>query len=354
MYCDFASYVRTQEVQKEYIDRLIKEIEDCPASDTVDTVFIGGGTPSVLSFTEIQRLVCALREKFSFAKECEFTIEVNPGTVDAEKLKGYRSLSINRLSIGLQTCDDIQLKKLGRIHTYQEFETTFRLAREAGFENINVDLMSAIPGQTRLSYSDTLKKVLHFNPEHISAYSLIIEEGTPFAEMELDLPGEDEEREMYYDTKRILAASGYERYEISNYAKKGYECRHNMTYWTGIEYLGLGLGAASYFKGCRYKNTSDMELYLQNATEKIIEEELVLTAEDKMEEYMFLGLRLKKGVSIGLFENLFRVPMDTIYGKEIEKMKTEGLLLQHGDKLRLSKKGTDVANYVMSHFILDK
>ncbi len=350
MYCDFASYVRTQEVQKEYIDRLIKEIEDCPASDTVDTVFIGGGTPSVLSFTEIQRLVCALREKFSFAKECEFTIEVNPGTVDAEKLKGYRSLSINRLSIGLQTCDDIQLKKLGRIHTYQEFETTFRLAREAGFENINVDLMSAIPGQTRLSYSDTLKKVLHFNPEHISAYSLIIEEGTPFAEMELDLPGEDEEREMYYDTKRILAASGYERYEISNYAKKGFICRHNVGYWTGKEYLGFGVAAASFHQGIRKCNQLSVEDYIENGPR--LEENIMLTKEEQMSEFFFVGLRMIKGVSERQFQGKFGVSSDEIFGEIIKKHIETGLLARENGYISLTDKGLDVSNYVLCDFIL--
>lgn len=377
LYCDFLSAPACWREREDYVKALLREISVMAKSCEeymIISVFFGGGTPSLLSSLQMKRIMAAIRKGYHLCEDAEITVECNPATADLQKLAVFRDLGINRLSIGLQSANDKELKELGRIHNYRQFLETFDAARKAGFTNINVDIMSALPGQTYESYMHTLASVVALQPEHVSAYSLIIEEGTPFYEryavdcreqkevaqtmeyapMYLPLPDEDTERRMYHGTVKFLQGEGYVRYEISNYAKKGYECRHNMTYWTGIEYLGLGLGAASYFKGCRYKNTSDMELYLQNATEKIIEEELVLTAEDKMEEYMFLGLRLKKGVSIGLFENLFRVPMDTIYGKEIEKMKTEGLLLQHGDKLRLSKKGTDVANYVMSHFILDK
>lgn len=377
LYCDFLSAPACAREREEYVKALLREISVMAGmceEYRIISVFFGGGTPSLLSSSQMKRIMAAIRKGYYLCEDAEITTECNPATADFEKLSAYRECGINRLSIGLQSANDKELKELGRIHNYRQFLDTFETARKAGFTNINVDIMSALPGQTYESYLDTLVSVISLKPEHISAYSLIIEEGTPFYEryakecrerkevaqtmecapMYPPLPDEDTERRMYHATVKLLQDAGYARYEISNYAKKGYECRHNMTYWTGIEYLGLGLGASSYFKGRRYKNTSDMELYLQNATEKITEEEQVLTAEDKMEEYMFLGLRLKKGVSIRLFEKQFRVPMDTVYGKEIEKMKNEGLLLHRGDNLRLSKKGTDVANYVMSHFILEK
>ena len=367
LYCDFLSAPACAREREDYVKALLREISAMAGrceEYRVISVFFGGGTPSLLSSSQMKRIMTAIRKGYHLCEDAEITAECNPATADFEKLSNYRKYGINRLSIGLQSANDKELKELGRIHNFRQFLDTFEAARKAGFSNINIDVMSALPGQTYESYMHTLTSVAALQPEHISAYSLIIEEGTPFYERyamdchgqnELGyppLPDEDTERKMYHKTAKFLKDAGYVRYEISNYAKKGYECRHNMTYWNGIEYLGLGLGASSYFMGCRYKNTSDTKLYLQNATEKITVEELFLTAEDKMEEYMFLGLRLKKGVSISVFEKQFCVPMDTIYGREIEKMKDEGLLLQRGDNLRLSKKGTDVANYVMSQFIL--
>ncbi len=367
LYCDFLSAPACYRERESYVKALLREIsvmaELCTGYRII-SVFFGGGTPSLLSSSQMERILSAIRKGYCLDKNAEITVECNPATADLKKLSAYRESGINRLSIGLQSSKDEELKALGRIHTYGQFVDTYFAAREAGFENINVDIMSALPGQTHHSYMDTVRAVIGLMPEHISAYSLIIEEGTPFYERyakELingapaypPLPDEETERRMYHDTVTLLQDAGYIRYEISNYARKGMECRHNMTYWTGIEYLGLGLGASSYIKGCRYKNTADMEKYLKMST-PLQEEEHTLTTEDKMEEYMFLGLRLKKGVSIRLFEKQFQMPMDTVYGAEIEKMKKEGLLLQRGDTLRLSKKGTDVANYVMSHFIMEK
>ncbi|MBR4966148.1 MAG: oxygen-independent coproporphyrinogen III oxidase [Lachnospiraceae bacterium] len=350
LYCDFVSYVRTEEIQKAYIDRLVEEIEDCPVSETVDTVFIGGGTPSVLSFGEIGRVMDALRRKFVFAQDCECSIEVNPGTVDLKKMSAYREYGINRLSIGLQSWDDTQLKTLGRIHTCEEFEKTFWLAREAGFDNVNVDLMSAIPGQTRQSYAETLQKVLSLAPEHISAYSLIVEEGTPFAHMELDLPQEEEEREMYYDTKRILSEAGYDRYEISNYAKKGFACRHNVGYWTGKEYLGFGVAAASFYQGMRMRNQSSLEDYLEKGPS--LEEKVMLTKEDMMSEFFFVGLRMMKGVSERAFEERFSERFEERFGNVIRKHMDSGLLVKDEGFLCLTEKGIDVSNYVLCDFVL--
>ena len=375
LYCDFLSAPACAREREDYVKALLREISSMAGrcdEYRIISVFLGGGTPSLLSNSQMKRIMAAIRKGYHLCEDAEITTECNPATANYEKLSTFFKCGINRLSIGLQSANDKELKELGRIHNFRQFLDTFTAAREAGYTNINVDIMSALPGQTYESYMDTLASVIALKPEHISAYSLIIEEGTPFFERyggeysglkdkAMDcarvypaLPDEDTERRMYHATAKYLQGAGYARYEISNYAKKGYECRHNITYWTGIEYLGLGLGASSYFKGCRYKNTSNMELYLQNDTKETIEEEMVLTTEDKMEEYMFLGLRLKKGVSIRSFENQFGVSMDTVYGREIEKMIKDGLVLQCGDNLRLSKKGTDIANYVMSYFILSK
>ncbi len=390
LYCDFLSAPACAQEREGYVKALLREISVMAKlceEYRVISVFFGGGTPSLLSSTQMKRIMGAIRKGYYLCEDAEITVECNPATADLQKLSAYRAYGINRLSIGLQSANDSELKELGRIHTYNQFLSTFADAREAGFTNINVDIMSALPGQTYESYIHTLTSVTSLQPEHISAYSLIIEEGTPFYErygeevsyevaqsrqcapMYPRLPDEDTERRMYHDTAKLLEKEGYLRYEISNYAKKGYECRHNMTYWTGIEYLGLGLGASSYFRGCRYKNIADMNRYIHNCKEMpktmfdsadgvpdspLMDEVFALTTQDKMEEYMFLGLRLKKGVSIRLFEQQFGTSIVHVYGKIIDKLKNEGLLLQKGNYLYLSKKGTDIANYVMSHFILDK
>lgn len=388
---------------------LLREItlmaEPC-ADYEVISVFFGGGTPSLLSAGQLERILSVLKKNYDLASDAEITLECNPATASLDKLTAYRASGINRLSIGLQSANDRELKELGRIHNYRQFLQTYEDARNAGFTNINIDLMSALPGQTCESYEDTLQKVLSLESEHISAYSLIIEEGTPFYERygekeEEDgqpnaggheqnpfppLPDEDEERRMYHRTNTLLKQAGFERYEISNYAKKGYECRHNLTYWTGVDYVGFGIGAASYFQGCRYKNTVDIkkyqELLLTDKKEKPRETEQSpaaiplqgqvaanflmrgqgpwheeiqhLTLEEKMEEYMFLGLRLKKGVSQKEFKERFGKTVDEIYGTVIAKFVQEALLIRKNDRLYLSKKGTDVANYVMAEFLLDQ
>lgn len=393
LYCDFLSAPACAREKEGYVKALLREISVMAGlfeEYVIISVFFGGGTPSLLSNSQMKRIMKTIRKYYHLCEDVEITVECNPATADLEKLSAYRECGINRLSIGLQSANDNELKELGRVHTYSQFLDTFAAARKAGFTNINVDIMSALPGQTYESYMNTLKCVTGLKPEHISAYSLIIEEGTPFFEryakdasyevaqnmecapMYPRLPDEDTERRMYHDTVKFLKKAGYVRYEISNYAGKGFACRHNMTYWTGIEYMGFGLGASSYWKGYRYKNSADMEKYLQICNEvfrkhkpslceesgmlcsPLTDEVFALTTEDKMEEYMFLGLRLKKGVSISFFEQQFQVPMDEVYGTVIAKLKADGLLLQRSDRLYLSKKGTDVANYVMSHFILEK
>ena len=393
LYCDFLSAPACAREREDYVKALLREISGMAKFCTeykVISVFFGGGTPSLLSAGQMERIMSAVRKGYYLCEDAEITVECNPATAGLDKLSAYRASGINRLSIGLQSANDKELKELGRIHNYKQFHETFASAREAGFTNINVDIMSALPGQTYESYMNTLASVIALKPEHVSAYSLIIEEGTPFYErygkdisyegahgmesepMYPSLPDEDTERKMYHDTAKYLQRAGYTRYEISNYARKGYECRHNMTYWTGIDYLGFGLGASSYFRGCRYKNISETDCYLKLCRElfrawvpsfcaenetinsMLTDETIMLTAEDKMEEFMFLGLRLKKGVSRNRFEALFGVSMDTVYSSEITKLAEDGLLVQKDDRIRLSKKGTDVANYVMSRFILEK
>ena len=270
-YCDFLSFPADESIKREYVETLKREIEKVGEryrNCQVSTIFVGGGTPSILNSSYIVEIFDVLRRKFHVAGNAEISMEVNPGTVTKEKLSDWRRAGINRLSMGLQSADNRELKRLGRIHTWEDFLESFRRAREEGFSNLNVDLMSALPGQTMDGWMETLKRTAAQEPEHISAYSLIIEEGTPFYERyggkkgEALLPDEDTDRDMYHKTREFLASCGYERYEISNYAKPGRECRHNIGYWTGVPYLGLGLGAASYIEGIRFSNTRNLKEYL--------------------------------------------------------------------------------------------
>lgn len=364
-YCDFLSGPATANVQKRYVEQLVEEIY-CQSAHypgwKVISVYLGGGTPSLLEPKEISSVMEAVRSRFDVAEEAEVTIEVNPGTVNMEKLKAYLDGGINRISIGLQSSDDRELKSLGRIHTYDEFLKTYGRVRQAGFTNVNIDLMSALPGQTLASWNSTLKKTAMLKPEHISAYSLMIEEGTPFydryhAHPEL-LPGEDEEREMYYAAKQFLREQGYERYEISNYAKQGQECRHNIGYWTGVEYLGLGLGASSYVRGTRFRNEANLENYLnmrmgEKETDSLLHQDVIrLSDKEKMEEFMFLGLRMIKGISTDEFMRRFKVDMWDVYGEVLNKLAGNRLIEIHGPVVRLSDFGIDISNYVLSEFLL--
>lgn len=364
-YCDFLSASAGEETRAAYVDALLEEIRgfDEPEGYEVVTVFFGGGTPSILPGQAIFRIMEALREKFSFRKGAEITLEANPGTVDKEKLSFYKKAGINRLSFGLQSADAEELKKLGRIHTWEKFLESFQLAREAGFSNINVDLMSALPGQTKESWEKTLRQVLALQPEHISAYSLIIEEGTPFYQLyEKDverrdageepelIPSEEEERAMYEATGRILKEQGYLHYEISNYAKPGCECCHNLGYWKRRDYLGFGLGASTLLNPVRYKNTEDLEAYLGGDFSK--KEFFVLTKDNQIEETMFLGLRVLEGVSKEQFREHFSCELNVVYRKELEKLEQEGLLEEEGDFVRLTSRGIDLSNPVLAEFLL--
>lgn len=373
-YCDFLSAPATREVQEQYLHMLMQEIREKAIKYAeeyiVKTVFIGGGTPTCVPADLLCQVIGTVQEYFETEPEAEISMECNPGTASFENLRQYRSAGINRLSIGLQSTQDKLLKKLGRIHNYEQFLETYQAARKAGFSNINIDLMSALPGQAFSDYEQTLKEVLALKPEHISAYSLIVEEGTPFYDMELDLPDEDTERAMYERTEELLLEQGYHRYEISNYALPGWECRHNQVYWERGEYLGMGLGASSLIKqiptGCaeeneedivmassgqelRTKNNSNLNTYLKG--DFSCEEEIPLTRREAMEEFFFLGLRQMKGVSLFDFAEQFGEDTIEWFDKAIVRNIQDGLLAQVGGRLFLTKKGIDVSNFVFERFL---
>ena len=369
-YCDFLSAPADRGTQKAYVDALLREIQGYGRAGKenaifpdVSSVFIGGGTPSILEGSDICRIMAQARENFCISPDAEITIEANPGTLTAEKLQAYRNAGINRLSLGLQSTDEQELCALGRIHTYEEFLESYRLARQAGFSNINVDLMFAIPGQTCEGWFRNLRTVAELEPEHISAYSLIVEEGTPFADRELDLPDEDAEYRMYEDTAAVLAEYGYRQYEISNYAKTGYSCRHNIGYWNRTQYLGLGLGAASLIRTkapdnsteYRFNNTPILTEYLTSSVDpRSIRRDLqMLTVKDCQEEFMFLGLRMTEGISETDFQNQFGQTLDSVYGDVLKKYKEMGFLAHTGDRWYFTRRGIHVSNQILADFLQD-
>lgn len=371
LYCDFLSAPATDEMRARYLKCLSSEIEREShkyCAYKVRTVFVGGGTPSLLSGNEMKQLFECVKLNYDVAEDAEITAEVNPGTVDLRKLEEYYEAGINRLSIGLQSADNKELQCLGRIHSYEEFLQTYENAVKTGFNNINIDLMSAIPGQTVESYQKTLKAVLSLNPSptHISAYSLILEEGTPFGDNPPELPDEETDREMYKITDEMLKDSGYHRYEISNYAKEGYECIHNKVYWKRGDYVGFGIGAASLVDNVRFHNIADIEEYMGqlekckeiSLSELHLKEDIQsLSVEEQMEEYMFLGLRLTEGISEKDFFETFQKSIHEVYPGLIAKLKKQGLIIcepedENGNRIKLSDFGLDVSNVVMAEFLL--
>ena len=365
-YCDFLSAPADETVRRAYVNQLIEEIR---AQATVypeyqvTTVFIGGGTPSVLTGLQIANIVNAVYESFTVEGDAEITVECNPGTLDREKLEYYRQAGVNRISLGLQSADDAELKLLGRIHTYEDFLRSYEAVRTAGFRNVNIDLMSAIPYQTLDRWKHTLKKVLLLKPEHISAYSLILEPGTPMhaaystPEGQKLLPDEETDRAMYALTKELLAQHGYGRYEISNYARPGYECRHNIGYWTGVEYLGLGLGASSMVLDHRSHSEEDLKTYLAVRMHEdltpLYQDIEALSLEDRMEEFMYLGLRMTRGVSGSEFFERFGLNMFDVFRGPIRKHTVLKLLEADPPYLRLTDKGLDLSNRVFADFYHD-
>ena len=383
-YCDFLSAPADLETKEKYVEALINEIKlnkNKMSEYVVDTVFIGGGTPSLLEENQISKIMSVLRDNLS--ENPEITIECNPGTITESKLLEYKKSGINRISFGLQSANDEELKSIGRIHNYAGFLESYNLARKCGFDNINVDLMSALPGQTLKSYEETLNKVVRLEPEHISAYSLIVEENTLMYDRVKKaqikginiLPDEESERKMYYLTNNILRSNGYRKYEISNYSKPGKECKHNIGYWQRKEYLGFGIGAASLYKENRYNNISDINKYIEVLTNNIKENSInnvgnssevenqvnilnsivknlqQLTERDRMEEFMFLGLRMMEGVSMEKFEQYFGKTYMEVYGKVQKRMEDKRFLINDNGYVKLTEFGIDLSNYVMSEFL---
>ncbi len=364
-YCDFFSASGTEEEQEAYVSAMVQEIQsyqELSGEYEVQTIFLGGGTPSLLTPEQIEQIFNAIYHTFSVNENAEITMEMNPGTVDIEKLHAMKAAGVNRLSIGLQSAQNEELKMLGRIHTFEEFLETWKLIEQAGFKNRNIDLMSALPGQTIESYKDTLSKVLALEPEHISAYSLILEEGTVFYDWyekgKLDrgawkLPSEEEEYAMGELTIQRLAEAGMHRYEISNYAKPGKECRHNLGYWDRVEYLGIGAGSSSLIKGERFDHIRDRKAYIEKIRngESILIDREILSVESQMEEFMYLGLRKIEGVSRTDFQNYFGKNVDDVYGEILDKLEEEQLLEFSGNRIRLTHRGMDVSNCVLAEFL---
>lgn len=372
LYCDFHSAPAQEEEKRRYTELLCREIaawaDIAGQACRIETIFIGGGTPTCLSVPLLRQIRDAVFSGFDCSRLKEFTVEANPGTVKKEHAGAFADMGINRVSLGLQSARDEELKRLGRVHNYAQFLDTYELLRRAGMKNINIDLMAAIPGQDAESYRDTLQRVAALEPEHISAYSLIVEPGTVFAEWEeqgiLDRPAEQVDRAMYEMTGEYLQSQGYERYEISNYARVGRECLHNCIYWTGGEYLGLGENASSYWNGYRFCVPTERSAY----------EEYVGTLESKkdwldsglcdvvkvdvrmqMEEFMFLGLRMMKGVSCSEFQRRFGRKIEQVYGDVLTKFIRLGFLEKcgDGDAVCLTKRGIDISNQVLAEFLLD-
>jgi len=384
-YCDFLSFSCDEKTQLEYADALIREIEfygPQMQEYLVSTIFVGGGTPTWLDEDKMVEILDALYTYFNISQYAEVTMECNPGTVTEAKLEKYRKAGVNRLSIGLQSADDEELQILGRIHNFEKFVKTYELARSVGFANINVDLMSGIPYQTAEKFLHTLQKVVRLRPNHISAYSLIIEKGTPFYDKyKFDLvmqeagkatevlPTEDEVYRITKLTEQYLANAGYEQYEISNFAQPGFECTHNIGYWTREDYLGLGLGAASLIDNVRYTNDTELHRYIENSkTIQIVRfeqpngsfecgtnlhiEANAISRKAQMEEFMFLGLRMKKGITREQFQNTFEIPIEGVYKNVLEHLKTEGLLEIRAGQIALTEKGQDLSNYALAQFLL--
>ena len=352
-YCDFCSYPALYESRADkYIDRLISEAWEYSRDRRiqVDTVYFGGGTPSLLEPEQLGRLLLSLGEIFDIDREAEITLEANPGTLTEQKLRGYKELGINRISLGLQTIHENELKILGRIHTFSDFLDSYKMLRDLGFNNISIDLMYGIPEQTQASFEKTLDAAIALRPEHISAYGLIVEEGTPFYGMrdKLPLPTEDEECEMYAMAAERLRDSGYAHYEISNYARSGFESRHNLKYWRAEEYIGLGAAAYSYFEGYRYGNVRSLDGYMSGEPRGDVEH---IDREGEMLEYAMMRLRLAEGISLGEYESRFGIPFTEGREEKLARYRDLGLITENCGRLSFTERGFYLSNAVMADIL---
>lgn len=357
-YCDFISYCGKDDLIEKYVDSVKKEIDHVKIKSEITTIYIGGGTPSYIDSKFIVQILEKIKEK-NVAQDAEITTEVNPGTVTQEKLQDYIDCGINRISIGLQTTNDELLKQIGRIHNYEQFLETYKLAKKVGFKNINVDLMLGLPNQRIIDLKESLENVLRLAPKHISVYSLIVEEGTPIANKikngKLKLLDDELERNMYWYVKNTLELNGYKHYEISNFAKKGYESKHNMNCWNQMEYVGIGTAAHSYRDITRYSNTEDIKEYIKNVQKGEFEKNRIIheiqKEEDSKKEFMLLGLRKIDGLKISEFKNKFGDNPIYLYRNELKKLSDEKLIIIQDDNIRLSNKGIDLANLVWEEFV---
>lgn len=360
-YCDFCSFANKNEMQEKYVEAVINEIKNITHKEkyTVTTIYLGGGTPSILNPEYIKNILQEIKSSFKILDDAEITIEINPGTVNEEKLKRYKEYGINRLSIGLQSANDKILKNIGRIHDYKQFEETFFYARKCGFKNINVDLMIGLPTQAIEDVKQTLEKIIQKNPEHISVYSLIIEEGTIIEKLinenKLQLPDEETERIMYWTVVNELKENGYNQYEISNFSKKTYESKHNTNCWKQKQYIGLGTSAHSYLNKKRYSNTNNIEEYIKNIQENNISKNITIHEEQieksTMNEYMLLGLRMIQGININEFKQKFKTDPTIKYKEILEKLQKENLIQITKTSIKLTKQGIDFGNIVWEEFI---
>ncbi|WP_055071276.1 radical SAM family heme chaperone HemW [Clostridium massiliamazoniense] len=357
-YCDFPSFAGKGQLKEAYIKALIKEMNNKITKEyLINTIFIGGGTPSSLGVNELEMLLKEV-SKLNLSNNIEHTMECNPGNLTREKLKIMKEYGVNRISMGLQAVQNTLLKSIGRIHDYDEFEKNFKEARDFGFNNINVDLIFGLPNQSLENWKESLERIIALNPEHISAYSLIIEEGTAFYKLyeedKLKVPEEEVEREMYNLAKSKLLEAGYYQYEISNYSKIGLECRHNLAYWNMDSWIGVGSAASSYIDNKRLTNTSVVEKYIEgiNNDNPIVEEEIINSLKDNMEEFMFMGLRKIKGISISEFEKRFGKSIEEVYGPLLNKYEKAKLIIRNGDNLYLSSQGIEWSNQIMAEFLL--
>ena len=362
LYCDFYSVCENEEKQAEYFDVIKQEIEDV-GNNTEDvvikTIYIGGGTPSFVDSKYIVDILSLIKQKFIINENAEITIEINPGTINEEKLKDYKDVGINRISIGMQSSDNKILKTIGRIHTWEEFLECYNLARKIGFKNINVDCMIGLPNQTLEDIVKTIKEIISINPEHISMYSLIIEEGTPIEKLintdMLKLPDEEIERNMYHTARKMLQEAGYIQYEISNFAKNGKESKHNLDCWHQKEYMGFGAGAHSYTDGCRYSNIGNIDEYLKCYKDNRIEDSITIhEKQDKTamaKEFILLSLRTIKGCNKDDFYNKFGYDLEKGFSEELQKLHRNGLIEINEESVRLSEKGLDLANIVWEEFV---
>lgn len=360
-YCDFNSYkIQEKNEKKDYLISIIKEMKlykEEFKNKEFTSVFLGGGTPSILNSEELTILVNSIYENFNINKDVEITIECNPGTLNKEKLETIKSLGINRLSMGLQVTQNHHLKYIGRIHTYEQFEKNYKDAIEIGIDNINVDLMYSLPNQSFDEWKETLNKIISLNPSHISAYSLILEEGTKFYDMyinkEFELNDEEVDINIYNYTIDKLSSSGYKQYEISNYSKEGYECKHNILYWKCDNYLGLGPGASGYINNYRYSNICDIKGYNKylEGNKKPIEEKNILSKKDEIEEFIFMGLRMNEGINLDEFYKKFNVNFKNKYNSVIDKLKNLNLITEQNNNISLTQRGREISNTVFVEFI---